>query len=194
MYKGLAVSAVLVLLLSSVAGADAVNVQSILMGADNFVATTGGDGGAGNTNALTVAEDQVNEDPAHHVFTYQGGTGALVQSAAATGTGGLLGVTQTGDAVSMQVLTQPGNSLGIQDQYLNAWLNQQVLDGGGVGSALGIQSFVGLQTQISFTLWGASANIQGLGVTCFDAISGGPNGSMQIGGNTDVGIGQSQTP
>ena len=193
MCKGLAVSAVLVLLLSSVAGADAVNLQTILMGAGNNVATTGGEGGVGNTNALTVAENQVNDDPAHHVFTYQGGTGSLVQSAAAVGTG-LLGVNQTGNAASLQLLTQPGLSLGTQDQYLDAVLDQTVLDGGGVGAALGIQSFVGLQTQISFTMWGASANIQGLGVTCFDAISGGPNGGMQIGGSTDVGIGQNQTP
>jgi len=191
MNKGLAVSAVLVLLLLSSANAGVLNMQGLGFGVGNSVVVTGGDGGAGNTNLLTVGTSQTNNDPGQHITTYQDTAGALTQAASASAAaGGAIGVAQNGIGSAWQIQNQPGYGPGWQDQDLVAILDQDIVDaGGGTSSAVGLQNFVGIQTQVAFTMWGASANVQAIGVTLFDAVGGGPGGAA-ISGAAQVGVGQ----
>lgn len=193
MVKGLAVSAVLLLLLSSAAVADISQLQNFLVNNDNSVFAAGPDSAAQNTNALTVAQDQLATDRVGHVTAYQAEVGSLVQSAGAMAICGQLGFLQNGLAQAGQAQSQNGNcfDLGDQTQHLGADLDQTVV-GNGLGSALGIQGFTGFQTQLTFTMFGANANTQAVGVTLFDAIGGtGPTMAI-INEAANVGVGQVQ--
>jgi len=197
MVKGFAVSALLVLLLSSASLGAIVQGQGFAVGNLNGVYSAGPESGAANTNALTVAQDQLATDGAGHVTAFQGEAGSLVQSAGAMALAGMLGVEQTalGAGAQGQLLINPYLSLGTQTQDLAANLVQNIV-GDGLGSALGLQNFVGFQTQLTFTMWGATANTQAVGVGLFDAFGGGGNGPAQavISGGANFGIGQSQMP
>lgn len=197
MVKGFAVSAMLVLLLSSASLGAIVQGQGFAVGNLNGVYSAGSEGGAANTNALTVAQDQMATDGAGHVTAFQGEAGSLVQSAGAMALTGMLGVEQTalGAGAQGQLLINPLLSLGTQTQDLTANLVQNIV-GDGLGSALGLQNFVGFQTQLTFTMWGATANTQAVGVGLFDAFGGDGNGPAQavISGGANFGIGQSQMP
>jgi opacity protein-like surface antigen len=193
MVKGLAVSAVLLLLLSSAAVADIDQDQGFVVGNDNLIFTAGPDSAAQNTNALTVAQDQMATDRVGHVTAYQGEVGSLIQSAGAMAICGELGFLQEGTAFGAQAQNQNGScfDLGIQSQNLGADLDQHVV-GNGLGSALGIQGFTGFQTQLTFTMFGANANTQAVGVTLFDAVGGtGPTMAI-INESANVGVGQTQ--
>ena len=197
MVKGFAVSAMLVLLLSSVSLGAIVQGQGFAVGNLNGVYSAGSEGGAANTNALTVAQDQLATDAAGHVTAFQGEAGSLVQSAGAMALAGMLGVEQTalGAGAQGQLLINPLLSLGTQTQDLTANLVQNIV-GDGLGSALGLQNFVGFQTQLTFTMWGATVNTQAVGVGVFDAFGGDGGGPAQavISGGANFGIGQSQMP
>jgi len=197
MVKGFAVSAMLVLLLSSVSLGAIVQGQGFAVGNLNGVYSAGSEGGAANTNALTVAQDQLATDAAGHVTAFQGEAGSLVQSAGAMALAGMLGVEQTalGAGAQGQLLINPLLSLGTQTQDLTANLVQNIV-GDGLGSALGLQNFVGFQTQLTFTMWGATVNTQAVGVGVFDAFGGDGSGPAQavISGGANFGIGQSQMP
>jgi hypothetical protein len=106
---------------------------------------------------------------------------------------GELGFLQNGLAQGVQNQAHTGGTfdLGDQIQHLGADLNQMVV-GSGLGSALGIQAFTGFQTQLTFTMFGANANTQAVGVTLFDAIGGtGPTMAI-INEAANVGVGQLQ--
>jgi hypothetical protein len=193
MVRGLAVSAVLLLLLSSAAVANISQLQSFIVSNDNFVLTEGPDSAAQNTNALTVAQGQLDADRVGHVTAYQGEVGSLVQSAGAMAICGALGLQQDGTAFGLQNQAQNGNCFDLGEQYqdLGANLTQNVV-GDGLGLALGIQGFTGFQTQLTFTMFGANANTQAVGVTLFDAIGGtGPTMAI-INETANVGVGQVQ--
>jgi hypothetical protein len=197
MVKGFAVSALLVLLLSSVSLGEVVQGQGFTVGNLNGVYSAGPESSSANTNVLTVAQDQMATDGAGHVTAFQGEAGSLVQSAGAMALAGLLGVEQTGlgAGVQGQLLINPLLSLGTQTQDLAANLVQNIV-GDGMGTALGLQNFVGFQTQLTFSLWGATANTQAVGVGVFDAFGGGDSGpaAAVISGGTSFGIGQNQMP
>jgi hypothetical protein len=196
MYKGFAVAA-LVLLLSSASMAAIDQGQAFAVGNANNVLALGPDSGAANTNALTMAQDQLATDGCGHITSFQGEAGSLVQSAAASVICGMLGVEQLGAGSGGQAQIHPGGctSLGFQDQFMDAGLAQNVV-GDGLGSALALQNFVGFQTQLTFTMFGASVNTQGVGVAVFDAFGGGGNGPATtiVSGTADFGIGQSGQP
>lgn len=184
MFKGFAVTAALLLLLSSGAMAG-IQLQGFGLGGTNHVGVLG-DGAAGNINTTTAAVDQFATGPGHTVG-YQSTVGSLTQAAGAVGMGSLLGVYQAGGALGGQFQV-PGTD--IQQQNLDANLAQDVIQIGGAGSALGLQSLVGFQTQLSFNPWGGSANVQGIGVGLYDAVGSSGQGSTIIGGSADVGVGQ----
>lgn len=192
MFKGLTIAA-LVLSLASASMAVIDQDQFFGIGNTNMVLATGPDSGASNTNALTVAQDQLATDACGHITSFQNEAGSLVQSAAAAAIAGVLGVNQMGGGGGAQSQFNPGGctSLGIQDQDLTAGLDQAVV-GDGLGSALALQNFVGFQTQLTFTMFGASVNTQGVGVALFDAFGGDGNGpaSAIISGGANFGIGQ----
>ena len=197
MVKGFTVAALLVLLLSSAAMAFIDQGQGFVVGNANTVLAVGPDSGAANTNAVTVAQDQLATDGGGHITAFQGEVGSLVQSAAASVICGALGITQNGAGLAGQGQNHPGGvaSLGTQDQFLTGAFTQDVV-GNGLGSALALQNFVGFQTQLTFTMFGASVNTQGLGVSLFDAFGGDGNGPAIaiVSGGANFGIGQTGTP
>lgn len=184
MYKRFAVSAALLLLLSSAAVAS-VQMQGFGLGQTNHVGVLG-DGAAGNINATTAAVDQFATGPCHSVG-YQSTVGSLTQAAGAVGMCSVLDVCQAGGALGYQFQV-PGTD--IQSQDLDAGLVQSVNKFGGQGSALGMQTFVGVQTQLTFNPWGGSANVQGIGVSLYDAVGGGPGGATNVNGGANFSAGQ----
>lgn len=193
MVRGFAVSAVVTLLLSSSAVAVVNQEQGFLLDNQNHIAIAGG-GSALNTNGLLVSQSQLARDPVHHVTTYQGGAAALNQSAGAFPVVGVLGANQSGLAAGAQLQSQPnGWTLGTQIQDLDALLMQDIF-GEGSGLALALQNFVGIQTQVTFTMYGASANFQTVGVGQWDVLGGSGPVNTVISGGMDIGVDQNTTP
>jgi hypothetical protein len=174
------------LLMSSSAFAVDVQVQGTNAQGLNGAAISG-DGSAANINALLLNNSQLSTNNVTHDTAYQNTAGSLIQSAGAVGLGGLFNVGQAGDITGAQTQIP---SLGVHLQDLNADLYQDVFKVGGEGMALGLQTFVGVQTQLSFNPWGGSANIQGIGTTLYNATGGGPDSGLSIGGGMTVGAGQ----
>ncbi|UCD51068.1 MAG: hypothetical protein JSW27_00245 [Phycisphaerales bacterium] len=186
MLKGFAVTAALVFLLLLSSGAVATyQFQSFGLGQTNYVGMSG-NGVAGNINTTVAAVDQLATGPGHTVG-YQSTVGSLTQAAGAVGMGGLLEVYQVGDALGGQ-LQVPGAD--VQSQDLGADLAQNITQLGGDGSALGLQTFVGFQMQLSFNPWGGGANVQGIGVSLYDAVGSTGNGAIAVGGSADLSAGQ----
>jgi len=192
MRKGCAVAAVLVLLLSSASLAAICQTQGFVLDNTHAILTTGPDGAATNTNTLIVAQDQLAIDAGGHILAFQGETGSLVQSAGAAAITGILGVVQTGLGFGAQGQVQNGSGfdLGTQLQDLHANLSQSLI-GDGLGSALGLQNFVGFQTQMVFTIYGASANSQAIGVSLADGLGRpAPGAGTILSAASDIGLTQ----
>jgi len=187
MFKGFAVSVALLLSVATAASAFGLiqNQGGGLIGTNG--ASLMGDGAAGNISALTMDLSQFGTDVGTHTTAYQGTAGALLQSAGVVGMSGLFNVDQLGIAGAQQTQVP---LIGLQNQDLGAVLNQDVTKVGGQGSALGLQTFIGIQTQLTFTPWGGSANVQGIGVSLYDAVGGGPGGGMQVAGGANFSAGQ----
>ncbi len=85
--------------------------------------------------------------------------------------GGMLVVEQNGEAVGAQLQQHAGGpaSLGAQNQLTNIGLAQDVTKLGGLGLAVGLQSFVGAQVQITATPYGINVNIQPVMVSVYQA-------------------------
>jgi hypothetical protein len=189
MLKGFTVSAVVVALLSSTAGAwPSFQVQHVDMDLVNGVLLVG-DGGTANTNLLTVGESQLATDDVRHTTAFQGFNGALTQTAAAVGSNGISGALQYGDLTATQVQNP---DTGQQSQQVDSDLDQSVYKVGGNGSVLGIESAVGIGTQLIFTTYGATANVQAIGDVVYSAAGGGPSGSTTINGGSSINLGQTQ--
>jgi hypothetical protein len=160
-------------------------MQGFGLGSTNGVGVLG-DGAAGNISTTTAAVDQFMTGPCH-TTAYQSTVGSLVQAAGAVGMCSALDVWQAGGAVGGQVQV-PGTD--IQQQHLDADLAQGVNQYGGAGSALGLQTFVGVQNQLTFNPWGGSANVQGIGVSLYDAVGSTGNGAMTVNGSANFAAGQ----
>jgi hypothetical protein len=187
MFKGFAVPvALLLFVVTAATSAMLFQDQGGMLIGNNGVAVVG-DGAAGNINALTMDLSQFGTDATTHTTAFQGTTGALLQSAGAVGMVGFFDVDQCGIALADQTQIP---AIGFQDQDLGAVLNQDVTKVGGQGSALGLQTFLGVQTQLTFTPWGGSANVQGIGVSVYDAVGGGPGGGTQVAGGANFSAGQ----
>jgi len=189
MSRGFVVSAAVLLLLSSAAVAQ-IQMQGFGLGQTNNVGLMG-EGAVANINTTTAAVEQLATGPCH-TTGYQSTVGSLIQGAGAVGMCGIFGVSQGGGALGYQMQGQipgiPGADMQIQD--LGACLDQDVTKIGGQGSALGLQTFVGVQTQLQFNPWGGSANVQGIGVSLYDAVGGGPGGLTAVGGTANLSAGQ----
>jgi len=187
MHKFSAVSMVLVFLLSSWSFADVGQIQTFIIGGDNSLGLIEGAGAAANANLMTVELNQLTTDDGSGVTALQFQVGAVIQGANAAGGYGLLGAVQDGQAVGAQVQTIPP---GEQLQYLNAELPQLVFKIGGIGAALGVQSFTGVQVQHILTPFGISANVQYMGVAAIDGIGGGPNNNSILSKGINISGGQ----
>jgi hypothetical protein len=187
MFKGFAVSVALLLSVATVVSAVGIHQsQGFGQHAENGASLVG-DGAAGNIGTFIVDLTQFGVDNVSHTTAYQNTAGALMQSAGVAGMGGVFNVDQ--DALMGGNQTQTP-SLNLQDQNLGAVLGQDVTKIGGQGSALGLQTFLGVQTQLTFTPWGGSANVQGIGVSLYDAVGGGPGGGTQVTGGANFSAGQ----
>lgn len=191
MLKGFSVAALVVALVASTAVAlPGLNFQVFDMDLQNAVLQAG-DGAASSTNLGVLLEAQASTDDIRHTTAFQGFTGAITQTAGAVGMGSVAGVMQDGDLGGMQIQNP---KTGQQTQMVGSDLDQSVFKVGGTGSVLGIQSAVGIGTQLIFTPYGATANVQALGDVLYDGIGGGPCGAITINGGATVGAGQTSIP
>lgn len=179
MYKLFTISIVPLLLLSSMAFADTGQVQTFNIGLDNVVGLLEGSGVAVNTNVATVVNEQIASDIGSGTTAVQVSTGAFVQGASTTGAYGLFVVEQDGQASGWQI--NPGG------QWLQTNFLQQVFKSGGIGLALGIQSFVGSQVQHIMTPFGVLTNVDYIGVARLDGIGGWPFSSNILSKGINVG-------
>jgi hypothetical protein len=190
MLKGFSVAALVVALGASTACALDLNIQSFDLELTNGLLQVG-DGAAGSTNLGLVLEAQQSTDDIRHTTAYQGFNGAITQAAGAVGTGTISGVCQDGQLVGAQVQDL---TTGFQTQCVNSDLDETVFKAGGTGSVLGIETALGIGTQLIFTPYGATANVQGIGDVVYDAAAGGLCGSIVITGGGSVGAGQTSVP
>lgn len=175
MRKLLSVSLIFILLPVCTSFGVVGQTQGYLLGGDNGVVLLGGPTGAAqNVNVGVVAQNQRSNNPYSFVTALQTQHGMLVQSASAVGTDGLFGVGQAGNVLAGQLQAVDGPGLGLQDQFLTGSFAQDVVRMGGIGAAVGIQDFTGLQVQLVISPHGASANAQYLSVGLADAVGGGP--------------------
>ena len=148
--------------------------QGFLLGADNGVLLNGGlVGSAQNTNLAVVGQSQKTTDLYNFTTALQFEGGVLIQGASAIGMDGVFGVGQNASTLGGQLQTAT-NGVGIQNQSLDADFVQAVAKNGGIGAALGIQGFVGLQLQVVASPKGANTNVQYLGLGQVDKVGGGP--------------------
>lgn len=174
MRKGLGVSLILIFLPVCASFGALGQAQGFLLGADNGVLLSGGPiGAAQNTNVAVVGQNQRSTDPYHFTTALQFEGGVLIQGAYAIGMDGLFGVGQ-GACVAGGQLQPVTSGTGIQNQYLDADFAQGVVRDGGIGAALGIQGFVGVQVQLIISPHGANTNVQYLGLGQVDQVGGGP--------------------
>lgn len=150
--------------------------QGYLLGGENGVALAGGPTGAAqNMNIGLVAQNQRSNNPYSCVTALQSENGMLIQGAYAVGMNGLFGVGQTANVLGAQLQAVGDNpSLGLQSQLLQPTLGQYLLRDGGIGAAVGIQEFVGLDVQLIISPYGASTNVAYAGVGTFGSVGGGP--------------------
>ena len=149
--------------------------QAYLLGAENAAMLVGGaPGAAQNMNAGVVAQSQRSNNPYSFVTALQTQNGMLVQGAYAVGMNGVLGVGQAANVLGGQSQIVGAGGLGIQDQILTANLGQEFVRAGGIGVAVGIQDFVGLDVQMIISPYGASTNVNYAGVGVFGSVGGGP--------------------
>ena len=192
MIKGLTISALVVALAACTAmAAIPVQVQSFDMGLNNGALLLGGDGAVANTNLGVLNLSQLGTDNVRHTTAFQGFNGVISQVAGASGMDSSAG---TGQAGALYGAQYQNPTTGQQTQQLGSGLSQGVDQVGGAGSALGVQTVVGLGMQLIFTPYGASANVQGIGDVLYGASAGGPGGTSTINSGGTIQAGQTSLP
>ncbi len=147
------------------------DLQQYQIDGTNYAGIAGGPGGATSTNVDVVKQLSQTSDNYGLTRTVQAQVGALAQIAAVGGMDGLFAVEQEGHAQGIQGQVQSGpKSLGWQQQMANVGLAEEVTKLGGLGAALGLQTFVGVQVQIIATPYGVNINVQPVNVAIFDAV------------------------
>jgi len=176
MRKGLGVFLILIFLPVCTSYGALGQAQGFLIGAENGVLLVGGAAGAAQSaNVAVVGHNQKATDPYCFVTALESENAMLVQGAYAAGLTGVFGVGQTANVLGGQLqAVGVGGGLGIQDQFLKANFAQDVARSDGIGAALGIQAFAGLQVQLIISPYGASTNVQYLGIGQVDHVTGGP--------------------
>jgi hypothetical protein len=155
--------------------AELIQSQGYGIGGDNIVILAGGPAGAAqNTNVAVIGQNQQSGSPYSPVKLMQSENAMLVQSANAVGLdGAFFGVGQNAAVLGGQSQTAIGGQT-MQNQYLNSLFAQDAVSDGGIGAAVGIQSFVGLDAQLMISVYGASANVNCLGLTQVNTAGGEP--------------------
>jgi hypothetical protein len=192
MYKGFALSVVVVLLISSGALAAIGQAEGFSIGALNMVQRVGGAGWAEGGNLVMVGHSQ----KAYIVgaAAMQKETGILTQNASVYGTCGITKVQQnaSADGRQSQLVMSGRGGFQTQGQSLTISLDDVVRQTGTIGGADGVQSFVGGQNQILVTPGGTSANSQVVGAAQFAGVSGGWNTNVIVNNSLDIKMDQNQ--
>ncbi|MDH7599039.1 MAG: hypothetical protein QHH07_05315 [Sedimentisphaerales bacterium] len=171
MHKTIILSLGLLGLLAYTCAGAAIDLQKYKIEGVNGAGIVGGPGGSTSTNVDVVKQLSQTSDNYGLTRMVQAQVGALGQVAAVGGMDGLFAVEQAGTATGLQGQAHMGgpNNLGWQDQLANVGLAEQVTKLGGIGVALGMQTFVGVQVQIIATPHGVNINAQPVNVAIFDA-------------------------
>ncbi len=192
MPKKFLISAAVILLLSSGALANIGQVQCFEIGAVNKVKVVGGLGMASGGNYLEIGQRQMKRKACiGSAAMKQGGT--LTQNARAQARGGAIGVGQNASVVGSQKQFIGHGRRGShqQGQSLNLDLNTIARKPlGGIGRAIGSQSFVGEQSQKQAYHGGFSASSQFVRAEQGVKIIGGPNSNVVVKNNLNVSMSQ----
>jgi hypothetical protein len=196
MPKKFLLSAAVILLLSSGALADIGQVQAFEIGAVNKVKVVGGLGMASGGNYLEIGQRQMERKARlGSAALKQGGT--LTQHARAQARGGAIGVGQNASVVGLQKQFIGHGRRGShqQGQSLNLNLNTIVRKPrGGIGRAIGSQSFVGEQSQKQTYRGGFNASSQFVRAEQSVKIIGGWRSNVVVKNNLNVSMFQGDTP
>ncbi|MBA7690004.1 hypothetical protein ES703_98523 [subsurface metagenome] len=196
MPKKFLISVAVILLLSSGALADIGQVQAFEIGAVNKVKVVGGLGMASGGNYLEIGQRQMERKARlGSAAMKQGGT--LTQHARAQARGGAIGVVQNAsvDGSQKQFIGHGRRGSHQQGQSLNLNLNTIARKPrGGIGRAIGSQSFVGEQSQKQAYRGGFSASSQFVQAEQSVKIIGGPSSNVVVKNNLNVSMFQGDTP
>ncbi len=190
MLRRVALSVVIILLLSSGALAFIGQVESFSIEANNLVGRAGRHGSAEGGNLLAAYHEQMGYDACRGTIAIQKEGGVLGQYASAVGRGGRSGVGQEASVFGLQgqLATNPQK----QGQVLGVRLGQEVHKSGGIGGAVGVQGFVGGQSQRISSPTGTSTESQFVGVAQYSAVSGGRGSRAFAVNEVDITMTQGQ--
>lgn len=188
MLKKFLLFAAVILLLSSGAFADIGQVQGFSIGALNKAERVGGYGWAKSGNMLTVGHSQKTYGACCGSAARQQEKGKLLQHARTAGVGGSTAVRQNASVVGLQGQLIRGGRRGLQaqGQCLTLNLNTRAQKAGGIGGAIGSQSFVGEQSQRQVYRGGFSVSSQFVQAEQCTKIIGGKRSDIVVKNNLDV--------
>ncbi len=196
MPKKFLIFAAVILLLSSGALANIGKVQAFEIGAVNKVKVVGGPGMASGRNYLVIGQRHMERKAClGSAAMKQGGT--LTQHARAQAKGGEIGVVQNAsvNGSQQQFIGHGRRGSHQQGQSLNLNLNTIARKPfGGVGRAIGSQSFVGEQSRKQAYRGGFSASSQFVRAEQSVKIIGGPSSNVVVENNLNVSMFQGDTP
>lgn len=192
MLRSFLFSVAVILLISSGAFAAIGQAEGFSISALNNVQRVGGAGWAKSGNMVMVGHSQ--RVRAAGTVAKQKETGILTQRASAAGLGGATKIKQNAsiDARQGQIIVRGRPGIQAQGQSLTVGLGNVVRKAGGIGGAVGAQSFIGGQNQVMITPHGTGSNSQVVGATQFAAVSSGPGSNVVVVNTLDVKMGQSQ--
>ena len=196
MPKKFLISVAVILLLSSGALADIGQVQAFEIGAVNKVKVVGGFGMASGRNYLEISQRKMERQACLGSAAMKQGS-TLTQHARAQAWGGAIGVVQNASVNGSQKQFIGRGYRGSHTQGQSLILNFNTIARkpfGGIGRAIGSQSFVGEQSQKQTYRGGFSASSQFVQAEQGVKIIGGPSSNVVVKNNLDVSMFQGDTP
>jgi len=165
-------------------------VEGFSIGAVNVVERSGGHGSAEGGQILMANQHQMEYNPCRATLAVQRQGGLLGQCATAVGARGKTGVVHEAEVCGLQ--GQLVTKSQMQGQLLGVNLEQTAYKDGGVGSAEGVQGFIGGQSQIICSPRGITAESQCVGVIQYSSVSGGRCSSAVAYNQAEINMGQGQ--
>jgi hypothetical protein len=192
MHRKFLISMAVILMLTSGAFANIGQIECFSIGSLNIVGRSGMVGSAKGGNLVIFSHSQKIQKPWFSTKFKQEEKGILVQYGKAQGTGGVSGVAQRAKIRGIQGQYTKPFGLTTQGQCLKVNLGQVALESGGVGSAQGLQGFVGVQSQKITTPHMTSTGKQFVGVGQYASVSGGEGSTGIVVNAVSVEMGQGQ--
>lgn len=196
MLRKFLLSVAVVLLLSSGVFADIGQVQSFEIGELNKVKVVGGFGMASGRNYLEIGQRQMERKACLGSAAMKQG-GVLTQHARVRARSGAVGVIQNASVNGSQKQSVGYGYRGSHTQGQSLNLNFNTIARkplGGVGRAIGLQSFVGEQSQKQNYRGGFSSSSQFVQAEQGVKIIGGPSANVVVENNLNVNMFQGDSP